>query len=335
MGTPNFSAANPLQNQALNSMMDRMTNGKEMRRLIVEREALLVSLRATGLAQPATILNFNPVPLSLDGAIGFKVPSVIDEAIPDEARLNYEHEGRKYKATVLTIREPKTYTQIKDVKEDDGVPSGVYDLKACKQIEIAHCFYVAYTLGMLGSAVGMGGVIAFEGDRRSLERVGNKRISIKVPDFIRLPNKTREYITQVKDFEDCVAACLKLQRAYCNRQTQEAQAYWDQEDQRGNITPVHRIWHQYEIDMGWRETPAPWITLTNVNPETCAGCGNAKKRAEAYFCWNCQRPYQPFKAYVDGELGVEHPSLNKCTPEEWAQIRKIEAQRKKLREGLS
>jgi hypothetical protein len=334
MGSPNFAAANPLQNQALNSMMDRMTNGKEMRRLIVEREALLVSLRATGLAQPATILNFNPVPLRLDDAIPFKVPSIIDEAVPEGDRFVYKHLGKEHKATVMPIRDPKTYTQIKDVKEEDGVPSGMYDVKACKQIEIAHCFYVAYTLGMLGSAVGMGGVVVFQGLPQLLEQRGNKRLTINVPDFIRLPNKTREYITQPKDFDECVARALKLQRLYCNRQTQEAQAYWDQEDQRGNITPVHRIWHQYEIDMGWREIPAPWVTLTNANPETCGGCGNAKKRAEAFFCWNCQRPYDPFKAYEAGEMGIEHPSLNRCTTQEWAEIRKIEIARKKLREGI-
>ena len=147
-----------------------------MRRLLVERAALLASLEATGQAQPATILNFNPVPLAaLDGGIGFKVPSILDEAVSDEDRLHVKFEGREYKATVVTIREPKTFTQIKDVKVADEIASGVYDVKACKQIEIAHCFYVAYSMGMLGSATGMGGVVVFEGDRRSLTRPGDKK----------------------------------------------------------------------------------------------------------------------------------------------------------------
>ena len=44
MGTPNFAPSSPMQNPNLANVMDRMTNGKEMRRLFVERQALLTSL---------------------------------------------------------------------------------------------------------------------------------------------------------------------------------------------------------------------------------------------------------------------------------------------------
>ena len=223
MGTPNFAAANPLVNTALANVMDRMTNGKEMRRLNVEREALLMSLKATGMAQPATIINFNPIALALDGGIGFKVPSIVDESVPENTLFKYKWEGREYKATVLTIPEPKTFTQIKDVKEEDGVAGGVYDIKVCKQIEIAHNFFVAYTFGMLGTATGTGGVVCFEGDRRFIERDNRgKRLQVRVPEFLRLPNKTREYITKPQDFDEMVEAALKMQRKFCNSQTQQA-----------------------------------------------------------------------------------------------------------------
>ena len=229
----------------------------------------------------------------------------------------------------------KVFTQIKDVKVEDEIPSGIYDLKACKQIEIAHCFFVAYTLGVLGSSTGMGGVVAFEGDRRSLTRTGdNKRLQIKVPQFIRLPNNTREYFCEPADFLECVTKSLKLQRQYCTVQTQQAQTYWDQGDEeRKNITRIHRVWHQYEMDMGWRQVAAPWITLTTEGTITCEGCGEPKKRVDAFFCFKCARPYQPFEAYKAGELSIEHPSLNRCTEKQWAEIRTIEAKRKKLREG--
>ena len=335
MGTPNFAPSSPMQNPNLANVMDRMTNGKEMRRLFVERQALLTSLKATGLAQPATILNFNPVPLALDGGIGFKVPSIIDEAVLDEDRFRYKFEGREYKASVLTIHEPKTYTQPKDVREEDGVALGIYEVKACKQIEIAHCFWAAYNLGVLGFAVNMGGVVIFQGDRRVLDRAtGSKKIDINVPEFIRLPNRTREYITAPKDFDTFVIEQLKLQKAYCNRQTQTAQSFWDQEDQRGNIQTTHRIWHQYEMDMGWRQVAAPWVTLSNEPTVTCEGCGSPKKRVDAYFCHACARPYDPFDAYKAGELGIEHPSLNRCNAKQWAEIREIEKKRVSFRTGL-
>lgn len=334
MGTPAFSAVNPLANPYVTNILDKMTNGKEMRRLLVERAALLASLEATGLAQPATILNFNPVAAALDGGIGFKVPSILDPSVKDEDRFHVKFEGRDYAASVLTVRTPKTFTQIKDVKVDDDVAQGVYEVKACKQIEIAHNFLIAYTSGTPSSS-GMGGIVVFEGDLKQFgNRDKNEGVKIRVPKFIRLPNNTREYITETKSFNECVKSALGTQRIYCTSQTQQAQAYWDQEDQRGNITPVHRLWHQYEMDMGWRQTAAPWITLTTEGAVTCEGCGEPKKRVTAFFCHKCARPYQPFEAYVAGELGVDHPSLNRCTDKQWAEIRAIEKKRKALREGV-
>ena len=114
MGSPNFNPINPLANPYITNVLDRMTNGKEMRRLLVERQALLASLEATGLAQPATILNFNPVALSLDGGIGFKVPSILDESVDDADRFRVKYEGREYRATV------SDGALSKDVHADQG-----------------------------------------------------------------------------------------------------------------------------------------------------------------------------------------------------------------------
>jgi hypothetical protein len=325
-----------MANPDLNGWLSRRIDGKSMRALKVEREALLLSLKATGLAQPATILNFNPVPLSLDGGIGFKVPSIVDEAVQENSRFHWKHEGRTYRASVLTIKEPRVFPQIKDVKVEEGVEAGVYDMKACKQIEIASCFLVAYTQGTPSSS-GMGGVVAFEGDRRVLDRTEDrkKRLTIRVPAFVRLPNRTREYITEDADFEETVAAALAMQRRYCNSQTQQAQNYWDQGDEeRKNITVVHRVWHQFEMDMGWRKTVAPWVTLQNEAQELCAGCGEPKKRVDAFFCHKCQRVYNPLAAYMAREIQVTHPAMDRIEDADWPKVRKEEERRKALRTGL-
>jgi hypothetical protein len=180
----------------------------------------------------------------------------------------------------------------------------------------------------------MGGVVIFEGDKRVLARTDSKRLSIKVPTFIRLPNNTREYFSEPADFEECVASALKLQKAYSNIQTQQAQAYWDQGDEeRKNITAVHRIWHQYEIDMGFRQDPAPWVTLTTENTVTCAGCSEPKKRVDAYFCHKCQRVYDPLAAYMAREIPVTHPGMERIADNDWPKVHKEEARRKAIREA--
>ena len=97
MGTPTFAASNPGQNQFLREYLTNRIDGKAMRALKVERESLIASLKATGQAQPATIMNFNPVPLRLDGGINFKVPSIIDRAVLEADEFTCSYKGRKYR----------------------------------------------------------------------------------------------------------------------------------------------------------------------------------------------------------------------------------------------
>ena len=333
MGSPSFNSTAIGQNPFLNRWLTERIDGKAMRALKVEREAAVMAVKATGQAQPATVVNFNPVTLRLDGGITFSVPSVISDAVPEKELLHFTYKGVKHKATAVSIKEPYPFAKIKDVKKEDDVEVGVYDIKICKQIEIAHSFHASYTFGTQSSS-GMGGVLIFQGDRKALQRKDeNGRIVLKVPTYLELPNRTREYYCEDKYLDEQLATCLETQKKYCQAQTQQAQTFWDQEDQRGNITDVHKIWHQFELDMGWRTNPAPWITLTHENAETCEGCGEPKKRATAFFCHKCARPYHPLEAYMAGEIGVDHPAMNRVAPTEWPAIREEEKRRKALREG--
>ena len=332
MGTPSFAASNPGANQFLREYLLNRIDGKAMRALKIERESLVASLKATGQARPATILNFNPVALRLDGGIGFKVPSVIDPVVKTEDMYICKYKGREYRATVLTVKEPIVFPWIKDVKKEEDVEVGVYEPAACKQIEIVHNFLAAFTTGNPSSS-GMGGVVVFQGDRQALDPGKGGEIKLKVPTFLRLPNKRREYFTEDKDFAEVLAASLDMQRLYCNAQTQQAQTYWDQEDQRGNITPIHRVWHQYEINMGWRQNPAPWITLQHDHQETCAGCGEAKKRVDAYFCHKCSRVYDPLEAYMAREIPITHPAMERIADKDWPKVNAEEGRRLKIRAG--
>jgi len=333
MAEPQFDVVAPGANPAIQQYLSGRKDGNSMRALKVERDSLIASLRSTGQARPATILNFNPVALRLEGGINFKVPSVIDESVPEESRFKVTYKGRTYKASVLTVRDPIIFPQIKDVKKIEDVEVGEYIVKACKQIEIVHNFLASYTDGTPSSS-GMGGVICFEGDRHALKQRNQEKLEILVPTYVPLPNKTREYFTEPKEFSVELARSLDRQKAYCDNQCQLAQSMWDDEDQRKNITDVHRIWAQFSLDMGWRQSVPIWLTAQNESEETCEGCGAGKKRATAFFCHACARPYSPLKAYMAGELGIESVHLNRIKPEEWVEVRKEEARRKKLREGI-
>lgn len=329
MPDPDFAVVSPQQNQSIREFISNRLNGKAMDKLKKETVSLLRSLEANGLAKPATVLNFNPIALVLDGGLApYKVPSIIDEFVNDADRFKVSYKGREYKATVFTIRYPKAFPLIRDVHVKDGVEMGDYDARVCRQIEIAHAYLASYTAGDRNSS-GMGGVVAFEGDRNLLKR-DLTTLEVQVPTFTDLDNGWREYYTVPRKFSEVVAETLDMQRKYCNAETQRAQTFNENDGLRLNITDVHRIWHQYELDMGWRQKPAPWVTMSNEAQEVCAGCGEPKKRVEAYFC-RCGRPFDPLKAYLAGELPVESHHLNRLSDKDWAQVEKEEARRLKRR----
>jgi hypothetical protein len=244
--------------------------------------------------------------------------------------MTFKVRGRDYKAVVVPVKKPLIFSIIKDVKQEGDREYGIYEPRACKQIEIAYHFLASYTSGTPNSC-GMGGIVVFEGDRRVLERKSNQSLSIKVPERIMLPNGWCEYKTVEKDFGEELGKSLDLQKAYANIQTQQAQSFWDQEDQRGNITVAHRVWHQHEVDMGWRQNPAPWVTLTHEHTETCVGCGEPKKRVDAFFCWKCNRVYNPLEAYFAREISVTHPSMERVLDADWPKVHKEEARRIAIR----
>lgn len=333
MATPSFAASNPGQNPSMAEYLRNRIDGKSMRALALERQSAIAALKANQTAKPATVLWFNPVPGRLDAGVNFGIPSIRSEFVPEREKLTFTYKAKKYQCTRVTIRDPYVFPWITDVKKEEDVEVGIYKIEHCKQIEIAHAFRVSCTYGAESSS-GMGGVLIFEGDLKALERKEKDtgRIVLRVPTYIPLPNKRREYFCEEKYLDEELAKTLDMQKRYTGIQTQQAQGFWDKEDQRSNITDVHRVWHQYEMDMGWRTTAAPWITLTHENQETCVGCGEPKKRAEAYFC-KCGRVYDPFKAYMDKEIPMSHDQMARVADDKWPLIRAEEARRKAVREG--
>lgn len=335
-----FETVSPVANQAAASYVQQRqgVKGRQMAALGIKMESLKARLKANGTAQPATILNFNPVPLRLEGGLPYKVPSVIDPAVAEDRKLQFTYRGRPYRCSLLTIETPFLYTIPVDVfrktgsEMADGV--GVYDILACLQVESAHNFYAAYN-GMTQEAANMGGVVIFEGTRNVLkEALKGNDVILKVPTFIKLPNNQREYFCEPKSFKEVLAPQLDKQRGYYETEMQTASMYNNDNEGRKNITQIHRVWHQFGLDMGFTQKVEPWLTSQSEPDETCGGCGAGKKRGTAYFCHACARPYSPLEAYLAGELSIDSVHMNRIQDADWAIVRKEEARRKALRKSL-
>jgi hypothetical protein len=319
----NTPTINPHAANYLKSKVD----GVQMRALQLKRIAAIQKTNATGVAKPATIINFNPVPLVLEGGLAnFKVPSIIDPAVADDQRIRLEYKGKTYKGSLVTLRDFLPYSKITDVVKGplddvaDGV--GVYDIQICKQIEIAHNFFEAYTEGAAYSS-NMGGVVIFEGDRHAL-----KSDVIQVPTYINLATKEREFYCEPKPFHEVLAKSLDTQRNYYDVKIQTAQNWWNTGgEDRKNITPIDLVWAQFGLTMGWREKPVDWQLSQNDPEETCDGCGAAKKRALAIFCHACSRPYVALDAYLAGEIPVDSVHMNRIPEDQWHLVEAEEEKR--------
>lgn len=329
---PEFNVINPNANPNIAEYINKQINGRQMKALALKRITEIQRLRAQGRAKPASILNFNPVPLRLESGLPVgKVPSIIDPSIPDDRKLEFEYKSRKYKATIVTIDTPHFYPWITDVFKspeqglEDGV--GVYDIKHCLQIEMAYDFWQDYN-GQTFNAITMGGVVAFQGDRHAL-----KSDFLDIPTPMVLENYEREFVTERKPIGEVIAQALDTQKNYYDLQIMTGSNYWNDPDNRKNISNAHLIWAQYGLDMGYREKPVDWHVSTDEPDDTCGGCGAAKKRALAVFCHACNRPYDALAAFLGDEIGFDSSYLNRISDEDWPKVLAHE-NRRRTRRGL-
>jgi len=273
--------------------------GPGMKRLQLQRQSAYLDLKNSGRLKPATVINFNPVSLLVDdGHVPWRIPSAMDTA---KKGLAVEYGGKRYQAAVFTVREPAFVPWIRDVRppSDEGEnPSSEYDAKFILPLELMDQYRLSYNDPV--GQIQMGGVLVFEGDVHAF----TKSKTLHVPRFTTLPDRTRSYFSEEVDLQKELAAVLAMQKAYCQHMIQQGDEYNQDDAQRKNITPVHRLWARFAIDMGWKEVQPAWMNATLDSDEACQGCGKGKKRTDAWFC-ECGRPYNAYAAFMAGENVAE------------------------------
>jgi hypothetical protein len=301
--------------------------GPGMKALRLKRQSSRIELEHSGRLKPATIINFNPVRLKVEcGLINFTVPSCKDKP---RKGITYTHNGKKYEAAVITVREPAVIPWTRDVKAprmEDENPSTDFDVKWALPIELADQFRANYNDI---NGINMGGVIVYEGDIHAFA----KTKTLRVPKYSTLPDRSRSYYSEETDFQSLVDSILSQQKIYTERMIQQGDEYDQSQNaiDRGNITPVHRIWAQYSLDMGWKQTTPRWLNSSLDTETSCKGCGAPVKRTDAFFC-ECGRPYNAYSAYMAGEH-VPESYLAALKGKELEEVVKEMARRKKLFSG--
>lgn len=308
MGAPPAIPNVPQIGMELMQEIQARSQGRAMTALHLEMVSRRQEIEASGQLHPATILNFNPLPLRIEGNIEMTVPACNDR-FPgaQHGRIAIDFKGRRHQASYVTVRTPRFWPRTTGVSKDSQSDEDMaqHSIAALLPIGIVHQFYIHYNSGANDSN-GMGGVLVYQGDRHSIEadRLARHEGTILVPTRTKLKNGSHAYGTTPKPLAGLLENLFTAQRAYCNRQLQEAQALFDgAPDERKNITGVHRTWGQYAVDMGWRTTPPLWMTEElgqDVEQVKCRYCHATSEQAGAHFCTSCNAPYDPFKAFMAG-----------------------------------
>ncbi len=265
--------------------------------------------RVVGPCAPCTLINLNPVPLTLQGELQrWSVPSALDRTAN---LIELEYKGRKYTASYITFRTPHIYLVHNGATNDSQVGGDMPLMSAryVPPIGLAHQFYRHYVIGA-SDAKQMGGVIVFEGDIHTLT------VALEGDGIIDFPKQIVTldgmgdaiYTTERRALKQELAQQFEMQQRYAQNTIAEAHRYAtsNSDIERNNLHNVHVTWHNWCLDVGYIKTPYAWASerlqdTPKVEAVYCPDCRTRQEDPEQYFCRECNAPFDALAAYLAGK----------------------------------
>lgn len=263
--------------------------------------------RWEGPCAPATVINLNPVALTLQGELArFTVP-VAGAGL----KINLKFRGRAFTASYVTFSTPHVWFRITGTENDAiaGIGSFTGTPDYIPPIGLAHQFFAHYVEGA-EDAQYMGGILIFEGDIHTLEKI-KPQGSVLVPWRQMAPDGSGNvsYGVEEKSLDECLEKALTQQRRYAESVIAEGHRFATSQadDIRNQLNNYHRLWHNWAMDRGYKETAEPWASerlqdSPGVQAIFCPDCRQKQTSPEQFFCPNCNAPFDACKAYLAGKV---------------------------------
>lgn len=100
------------------------------------------------------------------------------------------------------------------------------------------------------------------------------------------------------------------------------------------INGMTRDQAQICVNLGLLLKAPEWLTATRidagVSPDKCSNCGS-DVLSKAVMCQHCNWPVDPYQAFINKAIGVEHAALDDLSPEKLADVYRIDKERKSNR----
>lgn len=293
--------------------------------------------RWEGPAAPSTVVNFNPVKLSLQGELSHEhVPAAGN---PFGKKVTFPFNGRSFVGSYVTFTNAHVWPVIIGTENIEGFDSPSIRADYISPIGIAHQFYEHYVEGAI-DALGMGGVLIFEGDIHALDGPrqtrNNGMIWVPVIDPLAGTPAHPVYSVEQKSLAEVLERLLVQQRRYAEGVIAEGHRFYNSPapDEQKQRSDYHTLWHNWAIDRGYKTEPEEWASerlsdSPNVQAVSCPSCSARQQKPDQHFCHNCNAPFDAFKSYMAG-MPVPEVWLSRYEGEQWDQIVK-ETQRRQVK----
>jgi len=280
-----------------------------------------------GPCAPATVINLNPVKLTLYGQLQrLSIPPAGKGAL-----VKLAFRGRTFTGSYVTITAPEVWLACMGVTPDPMGDTPTMEAKYIPPLGLAHQFYSHYCEGA-PDAQHMGGILAFEGDLHILNRPrpdGSKR-SVRMPKATFSNDGTGEvmYSAEPLLLEEYLRRELAQQQAYAEAIIAEGHRYANSQsdDVRNQLSNIHILWHNFALDCGYIQKPYPWASSKLqdsplIQAVFCPDCRAKQEDPEQYFCRNCNAPFDAYKAFMAGrQVSPDRLAVYDEKSKEWADI---------------
>jgi hypothetical protein len=275
-------------------------------------EQKMTALQLNGDIKPATMLNLSPFTLSLaSGLIQYKIPP----CPPDKRFATHTVTG------CISYPIYKGNQQMSDksiqAKFDVNIVLPIQQL-----MEFKH-YYMGEAQEDL--ATKQGGVAVFEGDGDAL----NPKSEVRAPYFV-FRKRNRYIVFETRILGELVQEAEDVMKRRCNAVLDQATRWYDGEKgQRANIQFAEYTWHDFALRKQWITQALPWRNTSIRTEDRCPRC--AKQYVSKTGICECSFVFDPFKAYMEGEIVMEHVRMNTLTKGQWVKVKEEQKRRDEAR----
>jgi hypothetical protein len=268
------------------------------------------SIKATGSDRPVTLLNLNPIELSISG--GMFHPEVIPACPLDQPYV------------IHVFRETRWGHKDKGIGLDNVHMIDPFP-------EIPKRLAGEYMKQYQQEKDGFGGVLCYVGDHHPSTIKKGQTVTVPVVTYV---DGALVMDEEERDFHELLGIVRTRRNQSLMHDIQQANGWYENDAQRNNVNDSHRDKARMAKREGLIDVMPRWVLVDNLTmekqPDPCPSCAVVPK-AGAILCINCNHIFNVVAAYKNTRIAYGCAEFDRLTAEEWKEVNIIKQERDKMK----